>query len=412
MFARSLERQLKAALADTPAVMLVGARQTGKSTLASELVDGDPSTYLSFDDPTLLAGARAEPTSFVDGLERSIVIDEVQRAPEIFLPLKASIDRDRRPGRFLLTGSANPLFVPEVADALAGRMEVLTLWPFSQAELEADPDDLLVDRLFEPHAPNDSPPSLSREQLVDRIVRGGFPEAVERDDEERRGRWFSNYLSTILERDVRSIADIARLEQLPRVLTAIALRSRGPSNKSALSQDLGIPVSSFDRYLTLLERVFLLRRLPGWHTRLGPRLVKSPKLLLCDPGLLCHLLRWDRQRLIEEPASFGLALESFVGAELMKAADVASSGVSLMHYRTSKGVEIDFVVETADGRVTAIEVKASSTVEAADFRRFDHLREALGPRFVRGLVIYTGDRPVPFGDRLEAWPVSRMWGEA
>src|SRR5215218_7944161 len=387
MLKRSLETRLRAALRDTPAVMLVGARQTGKSTLASSLLDGEPSRYLTLDDPALLSAARADPSRFVEDLDATAVIDEVQRVPEIFLPLKASIDRDRRPGRFLLTGSANPLFIPEVADALAGRMEILTLWPFSQTELEGNPNGRLASALLDSKPPPASAPPIQREQLISRIVRGGFPEAVAREDEERRGRWFSSYLTTILERDVRSIADIVRLEQLPSVLTALALRSRGPSNKSSLSQDLGIPVSSIDRYLTLLERVFLLRRLPAWHNRLGPRLVKSPKLLLCDSGLLCHLLRWDEQRLLSDPTSFGLALESFVAAELVKAA-------------------------AADGRVAAIEVKASNTVEAADFRRFDHLREALGSRFVRGLVVYTGDRTLPFGDRLEAWPVSLLWGEA
>jgi uncharacterized protein len=387
--------------------MLVGGRQTGKSTLAAELSEG--ADYVTFDEPTLLSAARADPVAFLSGLGERAVLDEVQRVPEIFLPIKASVDRDRRPGRFLLTGSANPLFVPEVADALAGRMEVLTLWPFSQAELEGRPEMLLVRTLFGSQKPTMKAPAVGRNELAGRIARGGFPEAVERAKGERRARWFSSYLTTILERDVRAIADIARLEQLPNVLTALALRSRGPSNKSALSQDLGIPVSSIERYLVLLERTFLVRRLPGWHNRLGPRLVKGPKLLLCDSGLLCHLLRWDEERLLSDSTSFGLALENFVGIELAKAADLDSGTPNLMHYRTSKGTEIDFVLEAADGCVAAVEVKATSTIEATDFRRFDRLQEALGSRFVRGVVFYTGERVLPFGDRLEAWPVSLLW---
>jgi len=409
MLARSLEGPLRAALSDTPVVMLVGGRQTGKSTLAEALLKRRRASYSSFDDPRLLAAARVDPVEFLEDLGETAVLDEVQRIPEIFLPIKASVDRDRRPGRFLLTGSSNPLFVPEVAEALAGRIEILTLWPFSAAELEGRDQLKVAELLLDPdHSPRGVHP-VDRGDLSLRIVRGGFPEAVEREDEQRRNRWFSSYLTTILERDIRAIAGISRLEELPNMLTALALRSRGNLNKSALSQDLGIPVSSIDRYLVLLERIYLIRRLPGWHNRLGPRLVKSPKLLLCDPGLLCHLLRWDRKRLLSDPVSFGLALESFVGMELAKAVDLDSGDPRLMHYRTSKGVEIDFVLEAADGRVAAIEVKASSTLEAADFRRFDRLREILGPRFVRGVVFYTGDRVLSFGDRLQAWPVSLLW---
>jgi len=408
MLKRALEDSLQAALSDTPVVMLVGARQTGKSTLAKALVEGQGARYSTFDEPRLLAAARADPVQFVENLGDTTILDEVQRVPEVFLPIKASVDRDRRPGRFLLTGSANPLFNPEVAEALAGRVEILTLWPFSQAELEESGGAVITELLFSSRGPRGLFP-VKREDLADRIVRGGFPEAVEREGGSRQEQWFSSYLTSILERDVRAMTDITRLEEMPALLTALALRSRGHSNKSALSQDLGIPVSSIDRYLVLLERIYLLKRLPGWHTRLGPRLVKSPKLLLSDSGLFCSLLRWNRDRLLSDPTSFGLALESFVGIELAKAADLDLRDPRLMHYRTSKGVEIDFVLETADGRVAAVEVKPSSTVEAADFRRFDRLREILGSRFVRGVVFYTGDRVLPFGDRLQAWPVSLLW---
>lgn len=399
---------MQAALSDTPVVMLVGARQTGKSTLAKALVERHGAEYLTFDEPRLLAAARADPARFVETLGHTAVLDEVQRVPEVFLPIKASVDVDRRPGRFLLTGSANPLFVPEVAEALAGRMELLTLWPFSQAELGGAEGSLFTQLLFGSQRPEGLLP-VEREDLVDRMIRGGFPEAVDREDEGRRDQWFSNYLTMILERDVRAMADISRLEEMPALLTALALRSRGHSNKSALSQDLGIPVSSIDRYLVMLERIYLLRRLPGWHNRLGPRLVKSPKLLLCDSGLLCNLLLWNKARLLADAKSFGLALESFVGIELAKAADLDVGDVRLMHYRTSKGTEIDFIVEAADGRVAAIEVKAAGAIGATDFRRFDRLRDLLGPRFERGIVFYTGDRILPFGDRLEAWPVSALW---
>jgi predicted AAA+ superfamily ATPase len=248
--------------------------------------------------------------------------------------------------------------------------------------------------------------SLSRTGLVSRLIAGGYPEAVGREDDERRRRWFSSYLTTILERDVRSLADIERLEQLPAVLAAVALRSRGPLNRSGLSQGLGIPNSTIERYLVLLDRVFLVRRLAAWHSRLQPRLVKAPKLLVSDSGLLCHLLRVDREGLSNDPATLGLVLESYVGMELVKIAGLAGAG--LLHYRTSAGTEIDFMVEGADGRVAGIEVKAAASVGAQDFRRFEQLEQNLGERFARGIVLYAGDRVVPFGNRLAAWPVALL----
>ncbi len=412
MIERSLRTKIRAALADTPVIMLVGPRQAGKSTLAmASPIEGLPPTYISFDEPAELAAAQADPGGFVASLGDRVVLDEAQRVPEIFLPIKAAVDRDRRPGHFLLTGSANPLFIPAVADALVGRMEALTLWPFSGVELAGRPDAAICETLLAERP--DLPEAVtSRDELATRLVQGGFPEVVQRRDNARRKAWFDNYLTTILERDVRAVADISRLEQLPTLLTAVALRSRGPLNKSGLSQDLGVPVSSLDRYLALLERVFVVQRLRAWHNRLQPRLVKSPKMLIADSGLFCHLLRLDASRLLSEPTSLGLALESYVGAELLKAVSVATDSTALMHYRTAKGTEIDFVLEGGDGRVAAVEVKASRSVDAGDFRRFERLRETLGPRFVRGVVLYTGERALSFGDRVEAWPLSLLWGES
>jgi predicted AAA+ superfamily ATPase len=404
---RAITAPLLAALADTPVVTLVGGRQTGKSTLVSGLAgSGHEAEYVTLDDPTELAGARSDPVAFVDRFAGPVILDEVQRAPEIFLPLKAAVDRDRSPGRFLLTGSANVLFVPAVAEALAGRMEVLTLWPFSAAEIQGRPGGQIVDLLFEDSPELPPAKQLSPDELVSRLLAGGYPEAVAREDDERRRSWFSNYMTTILERDVRAMADIERLEQLPALLTAVALRSRGPLNKSGLSQDLGIPNSTIDRYLVLLDRVFLLRRLAAWHTRLGPRLVKSPKLMAGDSGLLCSLLRVNRERLLEDDALRGLVLEDYIGMELVKSAAVAAAGTDVLHYRTVKGAEVDFLVEASDGRVAGVEVKSARSVDAHDFKRFARLEQAVGERFARGIVLYNGDRVVSFGERLLACPIS------
>jgi hypothetical protein len=395
-------------LDDTPVVLLVGGRQTGKSTLATHLVErGYDAEYVTLDDPSELAAARRDPVGYVGRLGSRAIVDEAQRAPELFLPIKAAVDRDRRPGRFLLTGSANVLLAPAIADALAGRMEPLTLWPFSAAELQGRPGADFIESLFADEPPSPPDGASNRSDLASRIVAGGFPEAVERDDDERRWQWFSSYLTTILERDVRALSDIVRLEELPAVLTAIALRSRGPFNLAGLSQDLGIPASSLERYLVLLDRVFLVRRLPAWHNRMQPRLVKSPKMLISDAGLLCRLLRLDRRRLADDPTALGLALETYVGMELVKQAGIVP-GTAVMHYRTSKGTEVDFIVESSDGRLAGIEVKAAASVDERDFRRFDRLQEGLGDRFARGIVLYAGEQVLPFGEGRAAWPVTLL----
>lgn len=408
MIERALTRPLLAALSDTPVVLLLGGRQTGKSTLVTSLADrGHNAEYVTLDDPTELAAARRDPVAFVDRFEGPVIFDEVQRAPGLFLPIKAAVDRDRRPGRFLITGSANVLLAPAAAEALAGRMEALALWPFSSEELAGRTAGQFLRSLFTGEPGDPEPPLVDQTELVSRLLAGGFPEAVARDDDERRRHWFASYLTTILERDVRALADIERLEELPAVLTALALRSRGPINRSGLSQDLGIPNSSIERYLVLLDRVFLVRRLAAWHNRLGPRLVKAPKMLICDSGLLCQLLKVDRSRLEANQTTLGLILESYVGMELVKQAGIVS-GAGVMHYRTSKGTEVDFLVEAGDGRVAGVEVKAGQSVTAADFKRFERLEEALGDRFARGIVLYTGQRVVPFGDRLAAWPIALL----
>ncbi len=406
---RAVTPRLLTALGDTPAVMLVGPRQAGKSTLVQALADGPhPARYVSLDDLRTLDSARRDPVGFVEDAGAPLVIDEIQRAPELLLPIKAAIDRDRTPGRFLLTGSAQVMLLPKVSESLAGRVEIHTLWPFSQAEIEGVAGRT-VELLLDVEASPGDGPETSRDALVERIVRGGFPEAVAREDE-RREEWLASYLAAIVQRDLRDLANIERLAEVPAVLASLASRVRSPLNKTAVSSSVGIPRTSLDRYLTLLEHVFLIRRLPAWHTNRIKQITKSPKLLLADSALLTHLLRVDRRRLADDASLLGAVLECFVGMELTKQLSAAGTRASLLHMRTAAGAEVDFVLEAADGGVAGVEVKASATVRGDDFKHLATLRDRLGEdRFLRGVVLYPGAERLRFGERLEAWPIATLW---
>ena len=406
---RAITPRLLAALGDTPAVMLVGPRQAGKSTLVQELAAGPhPARYLSLDDLRTLESARRDPVGLIESAEGSLVIDEIQRAPELLLPIKAAIDRDRRPGRFILTGSAQVMLLPKVSESLAGRIEVHTLWPFSQAEIEGVVGGI-VDQLLGDAPRFAATPATPREDLIERIVRGGFPEAVGRGAD-RREEWLGAYLSAIVQRDLRDLANIERLAEVPAVLASLASRIRAPLNKTEVSSSVGIPRTSLDRYLTLLEHVFLVCRLSAWHSSRIKQITKAPKLLVSDSALLAHLLRADRQRLAEDEPLLGVVLECFVGMELVKQLSASKLRASLLHMRTARGAEVDFVLEGADGRIAGVEVKASTTVRGSDFKHLTVLRDRLGgERFHRGVVLYPGEERLSFGERLEAWPLSTLW---
>jgi uncharacterized protein len=412
MYKRFLRPQLLAALADTPVVFLNGARQTGKSTLVRDLAEGErPARYLTFDDATFLSAARHDPAGFVAGLEGPVIIDEVQHVPDIFPALKLAVDRDRRPGRFLLTGSANILLLPRVSESLAGRMEILTLWPLSQGEIEGVEENL-IDPLFSaqfalPRTPLKD--AGTRDDILDRVARGGYPEARGRKTEERRRDWFGAYITTILQRDVREMANIEGLTDLPRVLTLLATRASSLHNLADISRSIDIPQTTLRRYFTLLETTFLLSPLPAWSSNLGKRLVKAPKLALSDTGLLTYLLGADRERLEEDSSVLGRALENFVVTELRKQSSWSKTKPQLFHFRTQSGQEVDVVMEDADGRLVGVEVKASATVTGGDFKGLHALREMTGNRLTRGVVLYAGAEAVSFGSDLFALPLASLW---
>jgi predicted AAA+ superfamily ATPase len=406
---RFLVPRLLVALSDTPVVLVNGARQVGKSTLVRSLIgDGHPAVYLTLDDASVLASAASDPAGFVSGLSDNVILDEVQRAPELFLAIKAAVDRDRRPGRFLLTGSANVLLLPKVADSLAGRIEILTLAPLSQGEI-AGTTETFIDRLFADKLRIASRPSATRADLFNRIVTGGYPAAATRKDPERRRAWFGSYIRTVLERDVRDLGNIEGLVQMPRLLSLLATRSGQTLNFADISRHAGLPQTTLKRYMTLLETTFLLRYIPAWSNNLGQRLAKSPKLLLSDTGLIAYLLGLNERRLSQEPALAGPLVESFAALELSKQAEWSKTRPALFHFRTPVGREVDLVLEDDGGRVVGVEVKASATVNTSDFKGLHTLSETAGSKFQRGVVLYMGADMVPFGPRLHAIPLSALW---
>ena len=400
MVARNISPALLAALRDTRVVLLHGARQTGKSTLARWLAgNAYPARYLTLDDAGVLSAARHDPQGLVQGLDGPVVLDEAQRAPELFLAIKAAVDQDPRPGRFLLTGSANVLLLPQLADSLAGRIEILTLWPFSQGEL-AGVRESFIDQLFSQNPPACPEAAEDRAAIISRTLTGGYPSAVSRGDADRRRAWFGSYLTTILQRDVRDLAHIERLTELPRLLSLLATRAGSLLNFAALARGAALPQSTLKRYMALLETTFLVQYLPPWSANLGRRLVKAPKMMLTDTGLMSHLMGLNEDRLAAEPMLLGPLLENFVAMELSKQASWSRRHAQLFHFRLVTGQEVDILLEDSAGDVVGVEVKASATVSTADFRGLHALAGVAGPRFRRGRAV-----PGQRGDPVRIRPV-------
>ncbi len=407
IYPRFARPQLEEALADTPVVLIHGPRQCGKTTLARLVGDDSGYAYLSFDDDALLAAVRADPAGFVDDLPPRAVLDEVQRAPAIFAALKTVVDRDRSPGRFILTGSANVLLVPSLSDSLAGRMGILRLHPLAQCELARNEPDFLA-KLFSGDFRVRSGRRLGAE-LLRRIVAGGYPAALVRPQERRRAAWYRDYVETLVQRDVRDLTRIQSLEALPRLLQLAAAQTARLFNVAELAAPFQVSRPTIADYVTLLERVFLLERLSPWHSNRLSRLVKTPKLHLCDSGLACALLGFDSASLAEDREALGRLLETFVFQELRRQASWQDDPISFFHFRDKDNAEVDVVLELGGRKVAGIEVKAGATVASSDFRGLRKLQEAAGKRFAAGVVLYDGEATAGFGDRLYAVPVRTLW---
>ena len=405
MYPRFVKHRIHEALADTRVVFLCGPRQSGKTTLAQQIA-GDDTPFFTLDDSAVLKSASADPVGFVRRLDRA-VIDEVHRAPDLILAIKMAVDADPRPGRFLLTGSANLLALPHLADSLAGRMGIIRLLPLAQAELHASQSSFL-EQVFAGEALDSTRPVVG-DDFVKIILAGGYPEALARSESRRLQNWHLDYVEAIVQRDVRDIARIEQLSAMPRLLRVLAEHSGQLVNYSRFGAVLGMNHVTTRRYVDVFENLFMVRTLQPWYTNTLKRLTKSPKLHFLDSGLLATLKDLSLDRLNRERALLGPLLESFVFGELLKLASWSDDCYAFSHFRDKDRNEVDLVIEDRRGRVVGIEVKASATVSKGDFSGLHHLAAACGDRFVLGLVLYDHDRTVPFGDRMAAAPLSTLW---
>ncbi|CAN7494345.1 ATP-binding protein [Phenylobacterium sp. LjRoot225] len=406
MFSRHSTDRIREALIDTRVVLLAGPRQAGKTTLARSLAE-EGRSYLTLDDATTLSAAQADPAGLIRGLDRAI-IDEVQRAPDLLLAIKESVDRDTRPGRFLLTGSANLMTLPRVADSLAGRMETIRLLPLAQSEILRRPAPQFLTSLFAGQAPTAGPVRLGPD-LIDLVLAGGYPEALARRSWPRRQDWYVNYVEAVVGRDVRDVANIDQLDRMPRLLRALAEHSGQLVNHAGVGASLDLNHVTTQKYTGVFEQLFLVRTLSPWHNNALKRLTKKPKLHFLDSGLLAALRGLTPERVAADRSNFGAVLETFVFAEVLKLASWSDDRFSLSHFRDKEQNEVDIVLEDRQGRIVGLEVKAAATVRNADFAGLRKLAEAAGPRFAFGAVLYDHDRSVPFGDRLIAAPLSGLW---
>lgn len=408
MYARLIKPQLLESQEDTPVTLVVGPRQAGKTTLVKEIVAEQKSKYLTLDDQVTLLSAKTDPVGMIRDLDR-VVIDEIQRAPELLLAIKKSVDEDRRPGRFLLTGSANLMALPKVADSLAGRMETLLLLPLSQSELEQKTTNW-IDNVFKGRILKCTQPSEGI-KLVERVLKGGYPEAVARKTSKRREKWALQYVNAIIQRDVRDIANIEKLDQLPRFLSALCATVGQMTNYTKLGGQVGIDSKTASKYIGIFEQMYLLKRLPAWSNNKLNRVVKTPKIQFLDSGLLSTLINLNTDEIQKDKTRFGNALETFVYSELLKHTTNAEGAYQIMYYRDADKVEVDFVVENSLGHIVAIEVKASATVNEKDLKGLKKLSNLIGEQCRAGILLYDGIETMPLGNNIWAVPLSSLWAE-
>jgi hypothetical protein len=406
LYPRLIAARIAEAMADTPVVLIAGPRQAGKTTLVRQMA-GQEMRYLTLDDELTLLAAKEDPVGMIRNLGHAI-IDEIQRAPQLLLAIKKSVDEDRRPGRFLLTGSANLLALPSVADSLAGRMETLTLLPLSHSELHGATANW-IDAAFAGHLLTVSTPVFG-DQLVETVLRGGYPEAVARATAHRRTVWGRQYTDAIIQRDVRDVAGIDKLDQLPRFLRCLAQVSGQMCNYTQLGGQVGLDSKTAARYTGVFEQMYLLKRVEVWARNRLSRVVKTPKIQFLDSGLLATLTDLDSAEARQDRSRFGKMLETFVYSELLKHTTTGEGDYRLLYYRDLDKFEVDVVIENAAGHLVGVEVKAAATVKESDLRGLRKLANAARGQFTLGVILYDGVDTMPLGDGLWAAPLSTLWG--
>lgn len=392
----------------SPAILLVGARQSGKSHLMKTIAKEEKIHYATFDNLPTLASAGNDPVGFIRSLPKPAILDEVQRVPEIFLPIKEDIDQNRISGRYLLTGSANPLVVPKLGDSLAGRMLIYELYPLSQGEILGKRENFLE------IAFSDNPvfqtSHFNKRELIERISRGGYPEVQGLQNHEERSEWADGYLSLILQKDIRDLAQIEGMNQLPNLLITAAAQVGSLLDYGNLAKDSRIPMTTLRRYFQLLHSLFIIHTLPAWSRNIKKRIVKSPKIFFVDTVILLQLLNLNETRLEQSPKILGRAAENFIVLELLKQSTWHPKRIDLFQFHTEAHQEVDIVLEHESGKVIGVEVKSSETIGIEDFKHFRVMKEAVGDDFHRGIVLYAGNQTLSFGPDLLAVPISALWG--
>lgn len=407
MYSRLIRSRILEAQQDTPVILVAGPRQAGKTTLVKEISAEQGMKYLTLDDQLTLLSAKNDPVGMIRNIDR-VVIDEIQRVPELLLAIKKSVDEDRRPGRFLLTGSANLMALPKVADSLAGRMETLSLLPLSQSEMEQQTanwiDNAFMGRILEAERP------AVGVDLIERVLGGGYPEAVARKTSRRRAIWSQQYIDAIIQRDVRDIANVDKLDHLPRFLNGLSQTVGQMCNYSKLGGQVGLDGKTASQYISIFEKMYLLKRVDVWSSNRLSRVVKTPKLQFIDSGLLSTLLDLTIDEIQRDRTRFGNVLETFVYGELVKHTATSEGHYRLMYYRDADQVEVDFVIENTIGNLVGVEVKASATVSERDLKGLKKLASLAGNSFKSGLLLYDGTETMPLGEKIWAVPLSSLWG--
>jgi predicted AAA+ superfamily ATPase len=407
MYNRYCKKRIIDALSDTPVVTILGPRQTGKTTLAKQLQQKD-TAYITLDDTTLCGAAKLDPIGFIRSLNaRCIVIDEVQRAPELLLAIKQQIDEVRKPGQYLLTGSANALMLPQLSDSLAGRMETINLLPLSGCEIAGVPSTFL-DKVLSGNVPTTKLTRV-RNDLMQKILSGGFPEPFSRKRQNRRTVWFQQYIKNIIQKDLKDLGKIEHIQVMPKLVRLLANQSGQLINYTEIGNKLGIARQTVTHYVQLLEQLYLFESLPAWHANEGKRLVKTPKIHIVDTGLLCALRRIREENIANNPQAFGHLLENYVVNEIKRISTWHDEPLEFSHYRDKDQMEVDLILETHSGTTIAIEIKAAATLVNTDFNGLRKVRNLVGKEFLMGIILYDGDHSIQHEDKLYSVPIGCLW---